>query len=70
MIQNSLIVPRTIQKEAKKGVSLREKIARVNMFFGLENRSDCIWFYGVYGLSLSILVFTFVLSNILDTFHG
>ncbi|MFE7916006.1 DUF3961 domain-containing protein, partial [Bacillus mobilis] len=38
----------------------------VNKFFGLDTKEDCVWFYGFYGVAVSILLFMVFTSNIFD----
>lgn len=36
----------------------------VNKFFGLDTKEDCVWFYGFYGVAVSIVLFMVFTSNI------
>ncbi|MGG0457240.1 DUF3961 domain-containing protein [Bacillus mycoides] len=38
----------------------------VNKFFGLDTKEDCVWFYGFYGVAVSIVLFMVFTSNIFD----
>ncbi|MEK7017387.1 MULTISPECIES: DUF3961 domain-containing protein [Bacillus] len=38
----------------------------VNKFFGLDTKEDCVWFYGFYGVAVSIVLFLVFTSNIFD----
>ncbi|MED0874001.1 DUF3961 domain-containing protein [Bacillus mobilis] len=49
-------------KQSKRGTLLQS----VNNFFGLDTKEDCIWFYGFYGVAVSILLFMVFTSNIFD----
>ncbi|OLR26760.1 DUF3961 domain-containing protein [Bacillus cereus] len=49
-------------KQSKRGTLLQS----VNKFFGLDTKEDCVWFYGFYGVAVSILLFMVFTSNIFD----
>ncbi|MGH0430006.1 DUF3961 domain-containing protein [Bacillus hominis] len=49
-------------KQSKRGALLQS----VNKFFGLDTKEDCVWFYGFYGVAVSILLFMVFTSNIFD----
>ncbi|EEL35265.1 DUF3961 domain-containing protein [Bacillus toyonensis] len=49
-------------KQSKRGALLQS----VNEFFGLDTKEDCVWFYGFYGVAVSILLFMVFTSNIFD----
>jgi hypothetical protein len=49
-------------KQSKRGTLLQS----VNKFFGLDTKEDCIWFYGFYGVAVSIVLFMVFTSNIFD----
>ena len=49
-------------KQSKRGTLLQS----VNKFFGLGTKEDCVWFYGFYGVAVSILLFMVFTSNIFD----
>ncbi|WP_444508871.1 DUF3961 domain-containing protein, partial [Enterobacter mori] len=38
----------------------------VNKFFGLDTKEDCVWFYGFYGVAVSILLYMVFTSKIFD----
>ena len=49
-------------KQSKRGTLLQS----VNKFFGLDTKEDCVWFYGFYGVAVSIVLFMVFTSNIFD----
>ncbi|ABS21537.1 DUF3961 domain-containing protein [Bacillus cytotoxicus] len=49
-------------KHSKRGSLLKS----VHTFFGLHTKEDRIWFYGFYGIAVSIVLFMVFTSNIFD----
>ncbi|WP_242214056.1 DUF3961 domain-containing protein [Bacillus cereus group sp. BfR-BA-01383] len=49
-------------KKSKRGTLSQS----VNKFFGLDTKEDCVWFYGFYGVAVSIVLFMVFTSNIFD----
>ena len=46
-----------------------QKITKTNVYFGIEeNVSNQIWFYGFFTVSISLLLFTYLISGILYGF--
>ncbi|HIE8455896.1 TPA: DUF3961 domain-containing protein [Bacillus cereus] len=49
--------------------SISENYKKINVYFGIEeNLSDQIWVYGFFGVSISMILFTYVLSGIMYGF--
>lgn len=48
---------------------ISENYKKLNIYFGIEeNFSDQIWFYGFFGVSISMILFTYVLSGVMYGF--
>ncbi|KAA0781277.1 DUF3961 domain-containing protein [Bacillus sp. BPN334] len=68
--ESILTQPHQKTKSFKKIRSLlSENYKKSNVYFGIEeNLSDQIWFYGFFGLSIFMILFTYVLSGIMYGF--
>ncbi|MFX3624751.1 MAG: DUF3961 domain-containing protein [Ectobacillus sp.] len=58
------VVP--LREKVKKKWNMRSIWNRINGFFGLETTADYVWFYGLYGISLGICLFTIAAATIMD----
>lgn len=54
-----------VDEKPRHQVKVITLIERLDMFFGLESRGDRVWFYGFYGISLTILLFIFVVTQMM-----
>lgn len=49
-----------------KRVKRASFLQSIHTFLGLDTKEDCVWFYGFYGVAISILLFTVFTSNAFD----
>ncbi|MEH7457708.1 DUF3961 domain-containing protein [Bacillus sp. JJ1127] len=38
---------------------------KINKYFGLESRSDCVWFYGFYTVASVLFIINMLIAHVL-----
>lgn len=68
--ESILTYPHRKQKPLKKICNfISENYKKTNVYFGIEeNVSDQIWFYGFFTVSISLLLFTYLIAGIMYGF--
>ncbi|MGE7331089.1 DUF3961 domain-containing protein [Bacillus thuringiensis] len=68
--ESILTYPHRKQKSLKKFYTyISENYEKINVYFGIEEDiSDQIWFYGFFTVSISLLLFTYLISGIMYGF--
>ncbi|XKK19913.1 DUF3961 domain-containing protein [Bacillus sp. A17A.1] len=68
--ESILTQPHPKTKSFKKiRLLISKNYKKLNVYFGIEeNFSDRIWFYGFFGVSISMILFTYILSGIMYGF--
>ncbi|MFD3446132.1 DUF3961 domain-containing protein [Microbacteriaceae bacterium 4G12] len=59
---------RIMKEKQERQPFLWDMLQYIDGFFGLETKSDRMWFYGFYGTACFLVVFLLIVSNLFDFF--